>query len=81
MVERALRSALEFDEVHRVELNVYSWNAPAIKTYLKLGFKHEGTRRSSALVGNERWDTAIMGLLRREWEGPRADTFPLAAET
>jgi RimJ/RimL family protein N-acetyltransferase len=58
--------------VERVELNVYSFNAPAIRTYGALGFAHEGTRRSSARVGAERWDTAIMGLLRGEWRSAGA---------
>jgi RimJ/RimL family protein N-acetyltransferase len=81
MVELALRAAFEFETVHRVELNVYSWNHPAIRTYLKLGFKEEGARRSSALVGEARWDTTIMGLLRDEWEGLLAGTIRQAAGT
>lgn len=57
--------------IERVELNVYTSNAPAIRTYEALGFAHEGVRRSSARVGAERWDTAHMGLLRAEWQnGP-----------
>nr|WP_313618177.1 GNAT family protein [Agrobacterium sp.] len=50
-----------------MELNVYTWNAPAIRTYAKVGFVPEGVRRSSVQVGDERWDTAIMGMLRAEW--------------
>jgi RimJ/RimL family protein N-acetyltransferase len=50
----------------RLELNVYSFNAPAIKAYRALGFVEEGTRRSSVRVGSERWDTVIFGLLRAD---------------
>jgi RimJ/RimL family protein N-acetyltransferase len=50
----------------RLELNVYTFNAPAIRTYEKLGFIAEGVRRSSVRVGGERWDTAMFGLLRSE---------------
>lgn len=52
--------------LEHVELNVYTFNAAAIRTYERLGFQLEGVRRSSARVGNERWDTAMMGLLRNE---------------
>ncbi|MDK1374302.1 MULTISPECIES: GNAT family protein [unclassified Sinorhizobium] len=50
----------------RLELNVYTFNGAAIRTYLGLGFIEEGVRRSSVKVGDERWDTAIYGLLRSE---------------
>ncbi|WP_083222762.1 GNAT family N-acetyltransferase [Ensifer sp. LC163] len=50
----------------RLELNVYTFNTAAIRTYLKLGFVEEGVRRSSARVGDVRWDTAIYGMLRSD---------------
>jgi RimJ/RimL family protein N-acetyltransferase len=50
----------------RIELNVYTFNDTAIRTYRKLGFIQEGVRRSAVKVGNERWDSAIFGLLRAE---------------
>lgn len=50
----------------RLELNVYTFNATAIRTYLKLGFVEEGVRRSSAKVGDVRWDTALYGMLRSD---------------
>lgn len=59
--------------IGRVELNVYTWNTPAIRTYEKLGFRTEGVRRSAACVDGVCWDAAIMGLLRPEWatsDGP-----------
>lgn len=71
MVRELLAYAFSLEAVERVELYVYPWNAPAIRTYERLGFVHEGTRRSSAKVGNERWDTSIMALLRPEWEQQR----------
>ncbi|NRP72537.1 Acetyltransferase [Ensifer psoraleae] len=50
----------------RLELNVYTFNSAAIRTYLSLGFIEEGVRRSSVKVGDERWDTAMYGLLRSD---------------
>ncbi|HEV7310428.1 GNAT family protein [Ensifer sp.] len=51
----------------RLELNVYTFNETAIRTYNGLGFREEGVRRSSVKVGDARWDTALYGLLRTEW--------------
>lgn len=51
----------------RLELNVYTFNVAAIATYRRLGFVEEGVRRSSVKVGEERWDTAIYGMLREEY--------------
>jgi RimJ/RimL family protein N-acetyltransferase len=66
MLELVLAEAFSIETIERVELNVYTWNAPAIATYERLGFQTEGIRRSSTRVGNERWDTAMMSLLRSE---------------
>jgi RimJ/RimL family protein N-acetyltransferase len=55
-------------EISRVELNVYTFNAAAIRTYENAGFIREGIRRQAVRVGDERWDTAMFGLLRDEHE-------------
>jgi RimJ/RimL family protein N-acetyltransferase len=68
MLTRVLDETFSNKEFDRIELNVFGWNTAAIKTYSGLGFVHEGTRRASVTVGSERWDTAMMGLLRHEWE-------------
>lgn len=67
MLRLALASAFDFDAVERLELNVYAWNRPAIRSYERLGFVTEGVPLSSVRVGDARWDTAIMGMLRSEW--------------
>lgn len=48
----------------RLELNVYTFNTPAIALYESLGFVREGVRRSSVKVGHARWDTAIYAIIR-----------------
>lgn len=68
MLRLVLAEAFADAAIERLELNVYSWNVAAIRTYSKLGFVPEGVRRSSVKVDDERWDTAIMGMLRREWD-------------
>jgi RimJ/RimL family protein N-acetyltransferase len=67
MVELVLAAAFALDDIERVELGVYSWNALAIATYKRLGFQVEGTRRASTRIGNECWDSTIMSLLRAEY--------------
>jgi RimJ/RimL family protein N-acetyltransferase len=68
MLRLVLAQAFALEAIERVELNVFTWNRAAIRTYETLGFVHEGVRRSSAKAGDERWDTAMMGMLRGEWE-------------
>ena len=72
MLRLVLAEAFALPGMERAELNVYTWNQPAIRTYERLGFVHEGVRRSSVRVGSERWDTAIMGLLKPEWAASKA---------
>ena len=60
-----IQEAFSTPGIERLELNVYMFNQPALRTYEALGFKLEGVRRASTRVGEQRWDTGIMGLLRR----------------
>lgn len=69
MLKLVLEQAFARGDIERVELSVYPWNATAIRVYERLGFVAEGTKRSAVRVGTERWDNAIMGLLRAEWQG------------
>lgn len=58
-----------FNELNleRLQLNVISYNTPAIKLYEKLGFKKEGIYREAVLRDGIRSDLYLYGLLRREW--------------
>jgi RimJ/RimL family protein N-acetyltransferase len=67
MLGQAVDRAFAFDGIERLELNVFSFNAPAIRAYERIGFVKEGVRRYSTRVGPERWDTVMMGLLRSEY--------------
>ena len=68
LLEAVVKQAFSYGAIERTELNVYSWNTAAVRTYNKVGFSHKGLKRSSVRVGDERWDTAVMGILRPEWE-------------
>lgn len=69
MVALMVAEAFATPGIERLELNVYMFNTPAIRTYEALGFTLEGVRRSATRAGKERWDTGMMGLLRSEWRG------------
>jgi RimJ/RimL family protein N-acetyltransferase len=63
----------------RVELEVFASNARGRRSYHKLGFVHEGTRRR-ALFRHGTWhDIELMSVLRDEWlarPGPRSWDLP-----
>ncbi|MFE6729573.1 GNAT family N-acetyltransferase [Streptomyces californicus] len=61
---------LAFGELplHRVEAVTHTGNTAALATLRGAGFVQEGVRRSSCLHRGRRYDCAILGLLRTEWE-------------
>jgi RimJ/RimL family protein N-acetyltransferase len=66
--------------VHRVELHVYATNTVARAAYERAGFTLEGILREDVpmLCGErtEFWSTAIMGLLRADWEARSGQPGP-----
>ncbi len=67
----AMRVMLRFGfqelNLHRIQLNAFSYNERAIKSYLKAGFVLEGRARGMLLRDGQRWDFVYMGVLRKEW--------------
>src|SRR5579859_6350552 len=53
--------------LYRVQLGVLSNNPRAIRCYEKVGFVREVVQRAEIYRDGQRWDTYIMGILRREW--------------
>jgi len=68
----AMRAGLRFAfhelNLHRVCLTVFSYNAPAIALYERLGFAREGVYREHIERDGQHFDMILYGLLRREWE-------------
>ncbi len=54
-------------KLHRLELEVYSYNTRAESTYLKAGFKREGIKRNAILDGDKYADIIFMSILEHEW--------------
>jgi RimJ/RimL family protein N-acetyltransferase len=49
-------------------LQVFSFNAPAIRTYEKVGFQHDGAMRGFQYRDGEHHDMLLMSMLNNEWE-------------
>ncbi len=66
-----LRYAFQEAGLHRIELEVFSFNTRAIRTYEKVGFRLEGTRRQCLYREGAWHDEHIMAILKGEWEALR----------
>lgn len=60
--------AFEELKLHRLELDVYSFNPRAEKTYLKAGFRREGVRKDAVLDGDRYADDIFMAMLEDDWQ-------------
>ena len=60
--------AFEKLKLHRLELDVYSFNPRAEKVYLKAGFKREGVLRDAILDGDKYADDILISILESEWK-------------
>ncbi len=67
MMRLLLQNALLEDNLRRVTLNVFEYNPRAIRSYEKVGFRHEGRMRKFLNKVGRRWDMLFMGVLREEW--------------
>jgi RimJ/RimL family protein N-acetyltransferase len=75
LMSEALGVLLEFAfgrlALRRVEADVDPRNAPSIRLLERLGFQREGLLRERWQVSGETQDALLLGLLAREWRGPR----------
>lgn len=67
MMRAALRIAFEELGMHRVDLGVFDFNAPAIACYERVGFRREGMLRDSRRAGEGYWSLILMSILEDEW--------------
>ena len=73
----SLLQHLVFDHMglHRLELEVHEGNVPALRCYLRCGFREEGRRRERRFSGGRFWDVVVMALLESEYR-QRNDRSP-----
>lgn len=55
-------------KLHRLELDVYSFNPRAERAYRKAGFRREGVRRDAVMDGGMYADDILMAILEDEWK-------------
>jgi RimJ/RimL family protein N-acetyltransferase len=65
--------------LHRVELEVYADNAPARRSYEKLGFVVEGVRRHATFKGGVFKDNVVMSVLASQWRAGSSRARPAPA--
>lgn len=63
--------AFEKLKLHRLELDVYSFNPRAERVYIKAGFKREGVLRDAVMDGNKYADDILMSISEEEWKNLR----------
>jgi RimJ/RimL family protein N-acetyltransferase len=54
--------------LNRVGLEVMSYNEVGLRTYKKVGFRHEGILRAYGYRDGIYYDMHLMGILRSEWD-------------
>ncbi|GHV97811.1 hypothetical protein lacNasYZ03_18970 [Lactobacillus nasalidis] len=54
-------------QLHRLELDVFSFNPRAEKAYLRAGFKREGVLRDAVLDQGRYADDILMAILEDDW--------------
>ncbi len=63
--------------LHNVLLETYAYNERALRSYRKVGFKEIGRRREAQRIGDKRYDTIYMDILRTEFHSPFPPVVPL----
>jgi RimJ/RimL family protein N-acetyltransferase len=77
----AVQHAFGAMALHRLEADVDPRNAPSLRLLDRLGFTHEGTLRERWHVAGETQDSAIYGLLARDYAAAAANSPAAASST
>lgn len=75
IIKNTLSFAFDVLKLHRVELEVFSFNPRAIHSYKKAGFKQEGRLKDSIKDGNDYGDTILMAILEDDWKKQKQETI------
>lgn len=66
-VSMFIQYGMEELELHKISLEVFSFNPRAERVYQKVGFNLEGIKREEFIYNQEYIDTKIYGLLRADY--------------
>ena len=72
LLTAALRVGFDELNLHRIELNVFDFNQPAVAAYRRAGMVVEGRLRDTRKVGDTYWSVYQMSMLADEWRGQPA---------
>ncbi|MFC4075749.1 GNAT family N-acetyltransferase [Salinithrix halophila] len=76
-LEVLLEYAFGVLQLHRIELEVFAFNASAIRAYEKVGFKKEGIRREVLFYDHRYHDAHVMGILESDYRALRRAEIPV----
>ena len=62
-----IRYGMEELELHKISLEVYSFNPRAERVYQKVGFQLEGIKREDFIYNGEYIDSKVYGLLKADY--------------
>lgn len=68
MVQTTRDFAFEVLKLHRLSLDVFSFNTRAEQVYRKAGFQQEGVLRDAVLDGGQYADDILMSMLEEDWK-------------
>jgi RimJ/RimL family protein N-acetyltransferase len=74
-IELVLDHVFGTTALHRVSLDVHSFNERARHVYKKVGFVEEGVLRDALFWDGEWHDSVVMSILRTEWRS-RSESLP-----
>ncbi|WP_160692260.1 GNAT family protein [Clostridium sp. C2-6-12] len=66
-----IKFAFEVLHLHRVELEVFSFNSRAQKSYSKVGFIKEGIKRDGEFINGSYCDVIIMSILESDYNATK----------
>ncbi len=72
-IEKTLEFAFDDIKLHRVDLDVFSFNPRAIHAYKKAGFRQEGILRDAIKDGGSFADDILMAILEDEWRSVKKE--------
>lgn len=63
LMREVVRFAFDELDLHRISLNVFDFNTPAIRCYERVGFVREGHLREARRASDGYWSLLVMGML------------------